>query len=146
MQVNDAELSARVQTISDLGIVFGKEGAIEGATESAADEILPSDRNTESVQLVIFDEVVHLVLTGCGGVDVGTAVAVCVHSEIENGDVDYGVLDFAVGGRGGSCSGGLGGRGAGGNSSGGCLACYDGSFGDGLRGGFESGDRSGDLG
>lgn len=146
VQINDAQFSARVQAISDLGIVFGKEGAIEGTTESAANEILPSDRNTESVQLVIFDEVVHLILTGGRGVNVGTAVAVCVHSEIEAGDVDSGVLDFAFGGRGGSCGGGLGGRGAGGNSSGGCLACYDRSFGDGLRGGLGSGDRSGDLG
>jgi hypothetical protein len=93
VEVKDAKGSARVQAVGHLLIVLGEEGGVKGATEVLVDKVLPANGKTESVELVVLDEVVHLGLTGGSRIDVtagGSTVG--VHAEIEASNVDTGVL------------------------------------------------------
>jgi hypothetical protein len=56
-------------------------------------QVLPADGETEGVELVVLDEVVHLGLTGGSRVDEAAGGGtVGVHAEIEASNVDTGVL------------------------------------------------------
>jgi hypothetical protein len=93
VEVEDAELGARVQAVGHLLVVLGEEARVEGAAEVLVDEVLPADGETEGVELVVLDEVVHLGLTGGSRVDEAAGGStVGVHTEIEASDVDTGVL------------------------------------------------------
>jgi hypothetical protein len=93
VEVEDTELGAGVQAVGHLLVVLGEEGGVEVATELAVDKVLPANGETESVELVVLDEVLHLGLTGGSGVDVAAGGStVGVHTEIEASNVDTGVL------------------------------------------------------
>lgn len=93
VNVDNAHGSTGSQAVLDLGVedapVLGVESAADGV-----DEVLPADRNTEGVESVIVDEVLHLVKTGLAGDLVGVgACAVSAAAEVKTGDVDTSVLD-----------------------------------------------------
>ena len=97
VEVEDTELGARVQAVGHLLVVLGKEGAVEVAAEVLVDEVLPANGDTEGVELVILDKVLHLGLTGGAGVDVVTSGStVGVHAEIEASNVDTSVLTLLL--------------------------------------------------
>jgi hypothetical protein len=93
VEVEDTELSTGVQAVGHLLIVLGEEGGVEVTAELAVDKVLPANGETESVELVVLDEVLHLGLTGGSRVDVAAGGStVGVHAEIEASNVDTGVL------------------------------------------------------
>ena len=93
VEVKDTESGSRVQAVGHLLVVLGEEGGVEVATELAVDKVLPADGETEGVELVVLDEVVHLGLAGGSRVDVAAGGStVGVHAEIEACNVDTGVL------------------------------------------------------
>ena len=96
VEVDDTQLSAGVQAVCNLGVVLRKERAVEVAAEGIANEVLPADGETEGIELIILDEVVHLGLTSGAGVLVSTRAAVGINTEVEASDVDTGVLHLAL--------------------------------------------------
>lgn len=60
VEVEDAELGARVQAALNEAIILCKVGRVKSAAEDIVDEKLPADRQTEGVKLVVLDKVVHL--------------------------------------------------------------------------------------
>ena len=96
VEVDDAERSAGCQAALNLLIEDSPVGGAEGAADSVVDEVLPADRDTESVETVVLDEVVHLVEAVLAGVDIAAsgASAVGATAEIETGNL-YDVLEFS---------------------------------------------------
>ena len=89
VDVNDAKRSTGVQTSLDLSVVRGPIVGVERATKVVVEEVLPSDRNAEGVQAVVFDKVLHLVETDLAGVDdtAGLAGSIDGAAEVESGDL-----------------------------------------------------------
>jgi hypothetical protein len=89
VNINDAKRCAGVQAALNLLVVRGPGVGIEGAAEVVVQKELPSDRDAEGVQAVVFDEVLHLVYTNLAGVnDVGgLARSVDGAAEVEAGDL-----------------------------------------------------------
>jgi len=128
VDVKDAQRSAAVQATLHQAVVVCKVGRVKGASEIAVDEVLPANRQTEGVQTVILDEVVHLPDAIGAGVYGArhSAGAVGATAKVEASDVDAGVGDLTRAGRGSrrsdcrcyrgglGCDGGAGGHGRGG--------------------------------
>jgi hypothetical protein len=89
VDVNNAKRSAGVQAALDLLVVRGPGVGIEGAAEVVVQKELPSDRNAEGVQAVVFGEVLHLVDADLAGVDDvgGLARSVDGAAKVEAGDL-----------------------------------------------------------
>jgi hypothetical protein len=88
VQVDDTESSAGVQAALDLLVEDSPVRRAEGAANSVADEILPADGDTEGVEAVVLDEVVHLVETGLAWVGVAAAAAtIGSAAEVEASDL-----------------------------------------------------------
>jgi hypothetical protein len=94
VQVDDAEGGAGVQAALDLGIVDLPVSSVQGAADGV-DEVLPAHGETEGVEAVVFDEVVHLVETSLARVDDVTrgASTVGAATEVETSDL-WDVLVF----------------------------------------------------
>jgi len=94
VDINDTEGCARVQTTSDEAVVVGKVGGIKSAAQNAVDEVLPADWKTESVQLGVLDEVVHLGSASGGDVvsAADSAGTVSTASKVESGCKALGML------------------------------------------------------
>jgi hypothetical protein len=94
VEVDDAEGGAGGQAALDLGVVDLPVGCVEGAADGV-DEVLPADGETEGVESVVFDEVVHLVEAGLARVDdvAGGASTVGTATEVETSDL-WDVLVF----------------------------------------------------
>ena len=60
MEVNDAQRSAGAQATLDQFVVGGKIGGVKSSVEIAVDKVLPADRETECVEVVVVDEVLYL--------------------------------------------------------------------------------------
>jgi hypothetical protein len=96
VEVDDAESSAGVQAALDLLIEDSPVGRAEGTADSVVDEVLPADGDTESVEAIVLDEVLHLIETGLARVGVAASAASTVGTaaEVETGDLyDMSVLD-----------------------------------------------------
>lgn len=89
MDVDNAESSAGGQAVLDLLVVDSPVGGAEGTANLVVDEELPADGDTEGVEAVVLDEVVHLVeaiLAGCEAL--GTvASAISAAAEVETGNL-----------------------------------------------------------
>jgi hypothetical protein len=86
------------QAALDELIVGCAYGGVEGTSESVAGEMLPADRQTVDVELVVLGEVLHLCNPARTGVNVGAAArSRCVASEVETSNVHTGVLGLSVG-------------------------------------------------
>jgi hypothetical protein len=95
VEVDDAESSAGVQAALDLLIEDSPVGRAEGTADSVVDEVLPADGDTESVEAIVLDEVLHLIETGLARVGVAASAASTVGTaaEVETGDLyDMSVL------------------------------------------------------
>lgn len=89
VDVDNAESSAGGQAVLDLLVVDGPVGGAEGAANLVVDEELPADGNTEGVESVVLDEVVHLVEAILAGLEAGATVAgtISAAAEVETGDL-----------------------------------------------------------
>jgi hypothetical protein len=97
MHVNDAKTGTTAEAALDKRIVVGPVGGVQGTTEGVVYEVLPSYGQTEGVESIVLNEVVHLVDSGCTRVDNATSVACSVGAaaEVKSRDVDTSVLDFS---------------------------------------------------
>lgn len=88
VEVDDTQCSAGIQAALDLLVVGGPVVGVEGAAD-AVDEVLPTDGDTEGVEAVVVDEVLHLVEAGLARVDdaAGVAGAVGSAAEVETSDL-----------------------------------------------------------
>ena len=75
VDVNDAKCSAGVQATLDLLVVRGPIVGVQCASEVVVEQELPSDRNAEGVQAVVFSKVLHLIDTDLAGIDDATGLA-----------------------------------------------------------------------
>lgn len=128
VDVNNAAC-AGIQASLDKGIVLGEVVLIDIGVENIVRQELPSDGETEDVESVVIDEVLHLTFTVVTIVlkqrwpcCASRAASVGVAAEIESGDVDTGETELA-------CAGGCGGttrRGSGrtGRRCGGCARSW----------------------
>jgi hypothetical protein len=84
VQVNDAKGGARSQAALDLSIVDLPVSSVQGAADGV-DKVLPADGETEGVEAVVFNKVVHLVETSLARVDdvAGGASTVGAATEVE---------------------------------------------------------------
>ena len=89
VDVDNAERSAGGQAVLDLFVVDGPVGGAEGAADLVVDEELPANGDTEGVEAVVLDEVVHLVEAVLVGGEAGAAVASTIGTaaEVETGDL-----------------------------------------------------------
>ena len=89
VDVDNAEGSAGGQAVLDLLIVDGPVGGAEGAADLVVDEELPADGDTEGVEAVVLDEVVHLVEAVLAGCEAGARVASAISAaaEVETGNL-----------------------------------------------------------
>jgi hypothetical protein len=84
VKVDDTESSAGIKTALNLLVVGGPVGGVKSAADLVVGQELPADRDTESVESVVGDKVLHLVETSLARVDdtadaagtVGTAAKV----------------------------------------------------------------------
>lgn len=85
VDVDDAHLGTRAQAALHQIIVGGEVRGVEGTAQVVVDEVLPRDWQTESVEAVVGDEVVHLVDAGLAGWVGGGegACSVCAAAEVE---------------------------------------------------------------
>ena len=101
MDVDDAAGSGS-QACLDQSVVFGKVGLIQGSGEDVVREELPADGETEDVEAIVVDEVLHLpstvravVLGQWGPRSAGRAVAVGVAAKVEACNVDTSETEFS---------------------------------------------------
>ena len=89
VDVDNAESGAGGQAVLDLLIVDGPVGGAEGTADLVVDEELPADGDTEGVEAVVLDEVVHLVEAVLAGCEAGARVASAISAaaEVETGDL-----------------------------------------------------------
>ena len=89
VDVDNAESSAGGQAVLDLGVVDSPVGGAKGAADRLVDEELPADGDTEGVEAVVRDEVVHLVEAILAGSLAGAraASAISAAAEVETGDL-----------------------------------------------------------
>lgn len=96
VEVDNAEGGAGIQAALDLLVVGGPVGRVKGATDLVVDKVLPANGDTESVEAVVVDEVLHLVETSLAGVDdvTDSASTVSAAAEVEASDLcDLSVMD-----------------------------------------------------
>lgn len=89
VDVDNAKSSACGQAVLDLLVVDGPVGGAEGAADLVVDEELPADGDTEGVEAVVLDEVVHLVKAILAGRKAGARVASAISAaaEVETGNL-----------------------------------------------------------
>ena len=89
VDVDNTESSAGGQAVLDLLVVDSPVGGAEGTADLVVDEELPADGDTEGVETVILDEVVHLVEAVLAGCEAGARVASAISAaaEVETGDL-----------------------------------------------------------
>jgi hypothetical protein len=87
VHVDNAHGGAGIQAALDLLVVGGPVVGVEG-TADGVDQVLPADGETESVEAVVSDEVLHLVETSLARVDnVAAARAVGSTAEVKTSDL-----------------------------------------------------------
>jgi hypothetical protein len=87
VNVDDAHGGTGIQAALDLLVVGGPVVGVEG-TADGVDQVLPADGETESVEAVVSDEVLHLVETSLARVDnVAAARAVGSTAEVKTSDL-----------------------------------------------------------
>lgn len=88
VDVDDAHGSTGIQAALDLLVVCSPVVSLEAATGSVH-EVLPADGNTEGVEAIIVDEVLHLVKTSLARVDdaAGGARSISAATEVETSDL-----------------------------------------------------------
>jgi len=92
VHVDDAHGGTGIQAALDLLVVGGPVVGVEG-TADGVDQVLPADRETESVEAIVSNEVLHLVETSLARVDnVAAARAVSSTAEVETSDLSYSAL------------------------------------------------------
>lgn len=89
MDVDNAEGSAGGQAVLDLLVVDSPVSGAEGTADLVVDEELPADGDTEGVEAVVLDEVVHLVEAVLAGCEAGARVASAISTaaEVETGNL-----------------------------------------------------------
>ena len=109
VDIDDTQRGASVQAALHKLVVVTGVGRVQVPAQLAVDEVLPANRKTESVEVVVLDEMRHLVITGLAGwVGFGDGASpVCPTAEVETSDVDTCVWNAAAGG---AAGGGRGGR------------------------------------
>ena len=95
LQVNDAKVRTGLQAGLNKSKVLLAAIAIQDVRLIC--EILPCDGETERVESVVFDEMVHLGIASLAGRVCGSegAGSICAATKVEPGDVDAGVRNFA---------------------------------------------------
>lgn len=89
VDVDNAEGSAGGQAVLDLLVVDSPVGGAEGAADLVVDEELPADGDTEGVEAIVLDEVVHLVEAVLAGCEAGARVASAIGAaaEVQTGNL-----------------------------------------------------------
>jgi len=98
VDVDDTHRSTRAQAALDEVVVLGQVAGVKGAAKLVVDQVLPSDRETERIEAVVGDEVLHLGNAGSPGRVGGRGGAGAIGSaaEIEAGNVHAGEADLAA--------------------------------------------------
>lgn len=88
VDVDDAHGCTGIQATLNLFVIGGPVVRIERAADTVH-KVLPADGNSESVEAIVVNEVLHLVEAGLAGVDNAASVASAISSaaKVETGDL-----------------------------------------------------------